>query len=94
MNKNEQIKQIMADLKNGKIILVKAKNGIGKAYIYDKYIMWEHFGSSAIKTNLRDLKWLFNVIFESYDYKAINKQDYYSLIELYKYNYVSVYNAI
>lgn len=58
MKRQDKIKKIMNLLKNGLMIRV---NGMDMVII-GKYIHWFNYGTSAVKTNLRELNWLIRVI--------------------------------
>lgn len=67
--KENQIKSIMKLLNDGLTIIVKdAKdNSSGKLWeikrSYGTYICWQHYGQSANKRTLKELKWILNTIF-------------------------------
>ena len=66
MNKQEKIKQVKKLLDLGYTIKIYGNNnGNGKIWLYDNYIMFQNFGQSAVKNNLKDLTWLINTIFEA-----------------------------
>ena len=69
MNKKEQIKKIKELISIGNIVRVTKDNSFDNMTVWlsndDKYIMWQRFGQSAVKNNLKDLTWLVNHILKA-----------------------------
>ena len=69
MNKKEQLKKIKELISMGNIVRVAKDNSSDNMTVWlsndDKYIMWQRFGQSAVKNNLKNLTWLVNHILEA-----------------------------
>ena len=57
----QSIRDIKTLLNKGYIVKVK---GGGCLWLNNKYIFWRHYGQSANKNTLKDLRWILKVIFE------------------------------
>ena len=62
---NQELKEILENLKNGSLYtgVTKGNYGDGVISYHNGYIRYTHFGSSAVKANIRDLRWLVETIF-------------------------------
>ena len=71
--KNELLHKIMHELRNMKTVKVLGRNGYGTIKIGfgngGWFLFWNHFGSSAQRITLKNLKWILDVIFESKNYE-------------------------
>ena len=69
MNKKEQLKKIKELISMGNIVRVTKDNSSDNMTVWlsndDKYIMWQCFGQSAVKNNLKNLTWLVNHILKA-----------------------------
>ena len=67
MSKAQQLKEIKNLVNAGFIVRVfKQDNSNITLWVNDsKYIMWRHYGQSAIKNTCKDLMWLINDLFEA-----------------------------
>lgn len=63
-----QIEKAFFLLNQGKILHVNGKNSGGEIWLRNDYFCYKHFGSSAVEVSKENLKWLFETIFESYNY--------------------------
>lgn len=81
MGNMEKLKAIMQRLHNGEMLACVGKGGICEMYLkWDAYaqhnvIKWHSYGSSAVRATLRDLKWLFDVIFKCEDYEVMTPDE-------------------
>ena len=69
-----KLKAIMQRLRDGEQLACMGRKGVCYMYYAFGLIHWCHFGSSAEKATLKNLKWLFDVIFES-DYEVMTPEE-------------------
>lgn len=80
--KTAQLQKAMQDLKSGKTLKVKGVHGFGEIWLRQSgrpidnnrhYIYWQHFGQSATRVTLTNLRWIFKAIFQNntYNYQII-----------------------
>lgn len=62
LNKKENIRSVKKLLDLGYTVKI---NNHGKLWLYNNYIMYQNYGQSAVRNNLKDLTWLINNIFET-----------------------------
>lgn len=90
LTKTEKLKQAYNDLKQGRYVMfvpdkecdhLKGHKGvvcwIGKSAFIDKrFIFWQHFGQSANRMGLSELRWIAKVIGHctSYEYRLVNNR--------------------
>lgn len=62
---NSELRSILHDMKSGTVYCAidGYNRGIGQIRADDNYIRYSHFGSSAVSSTIRDLKWLVENIF-------------------------------
>ena len=68
MEKTKKLKEIKDLINAGFIIRVfKQNNDNITLWVNDnkQYIMWQSYGQSAVKNNMKDLTWLINDLFEA-----------------------------
>ena len=66
MDKKERIKNVKKLLDLGYTVRIYGNpNGDGKVWIKDNFIMFQNFGQSAVRNNIKDLTWLINNIFNA-----------------------------
>ena len=65
--KNRVIRKIKTLVNTGNIVKVQKANSNSKLTLWlnNNYIMWQYYGQSAIKNNIKELTWLINTLFES-----------------------------
>lgn len=69
-----KLQAIMQRLRDGEQLACIGKRGVCEMYYAFGLIHWHSYGSSAEKATLRNLKWLFDVIFES-DYEVMTPEE-------------------
>lgn len=81
MGKMEKLKAIMQRLCNGEKLACMGEHGVCEMHLkwdacaQHDVIKWHSFGSSAVRATLRDLKWLFDVIFKCEDYEVMTPDE-------------------
>ena len=61
---NIELKRILENLKNGSVYIGIYNNyGSGKISYYNNFINYSYFGSSVVKANIKNLRWLLENIF-------------------------------
>lgn len=78
MGKREKLAEIMRRLKDGEYLEC---NGCFMHFAWDGYaqhhtIRYTHYGGSAIRATIENLKWLLDVIAESVDYVVRTPEEY------------------
>ena len=76
--KTKNLKQMYSDLKDGETVKCNGCTiwrsepythyGSGKPQKRPGYLHWQHYGRSANRVSLNDLRWILNVIAESPDF--------------------------
>lgn len=63
---NKELTAILNTMKSGAIYcgIDKYNRGIGTISADNQYIHFQHYGSSAVKSNIDDLRWLLENIFD------------------------------
>lgn len=89
----EKIKDIYKKLNNEDAVLLasfapfedlRALVFAGQIKIYNDFIYWHYYGSSADKNTLTDFKWILNNIFDDCkNFCLINKNKYFNICESY-----------
>lgn len=66
---NAEIAQMRAEINNGTVYcgIINGMGGYGRIYESDKWIAWQHYGSSAEENTDEDLRWLLETIFADCD---------------------------
>lgn len=61
---NNELNKILKELNNGVDYCAIANGyGVGHIWVYNNFIFWRHYGQSAQKNNVAELKWLIENIF-------------------------------
>lgn len=102
MNK-QHIKQLYQAVKRGDVVAHKTWLSTcialsGKFYHGgNPFIVWQNYGSSAVRCNLKDFTWLLNVIFNEYDFndfKVFTPKEYNHAYDSYLNRIKPVYNGL